>query len=63
MALHLKPEIIDVVCGDDYTMALSDDHQIYVWGKGRTGVLDLGPNTKDLYQAQTINSLAAECVG
>jgi alpha-tubulin suppressor-like RCC1 family protein len=56
--LHTK--IIDVVCGNDYTMALSDDHQIYVWGKGRTGVLGVGPNTKTLHQAQMINSLAAD---
>jgi alpha-tubulin suppressor-like RCC1 family protein len=64
MALHLEPvrvaevlhtKIIDLVCGNDYTMALSDDHQIYVWGKGRTGVLGVGPNTKTLYAISCIH--------
>lgn len=53
--LHTK--IIDVACGQDYTMALSEDHHIYVWGSGKTGVLGVGPNTKNLNQAQMIKSL------
>lgn len=54
--LHTK--IIDVECGNDYTMALSEDHQIYVWGVGKTGSLGLGPNTKNLNQAKLIHTLA-----
>ena len=53
--LHTK--IIDVECGNDYTMALSEDHQIYIWGVGKTGALGLGPNTKNLNQAQLLHSL------
>jgi alpha-tubulin suppressor-like RCC1 family protein len=53
--LHTK--IIDIECGNDYTMALSEDHQIYVWGAGKTGVLGLGSNTKNLNQAQLIHGL------
>jgi alpha-tubulin suppressor-like RCC1 family protein len=54
--LHTK--IIDVLCGNDYTMALSEDHQIYVWGRGKTGVLGMGSTTKNLNQAQLIKTLA-----
>jgi hypothetical protein len=53
--LHTK--IVDVACGQDYTMALSEDHHIYVWGGGKTGVLGVGPNTKNLNQAQMVKSL------
>ena len=38
-------------------MALSEDNHIYVWGSGKTGVLGVGPNTKNLNQAQMIKSL------
>lgn len=66
MALNLEPvrvaevlhtKIIDVACGQDYTMALSEDNHIYVWGAGKTGVLGVGPNTKNLNQAQMIKAL------
>lgn len=65
-SLHLEPvrvvevlhtKIIDVKCGNDYTMALSEDHHIYVWGPGKTGVLGLGSNTKNVNQAQRIHGL------
>jgi alpha-tubulin suppressor-like RCC1 family protein len=67
MSLNLEPvrvaevlhtKIIDVACGQDYTMALSEDHHIYIWGAGKTGVLGVGPDTKNLNQAQMIKSMA-----
>ena len=63
MSLHLEPirvsevlhtKIIDIACGNDYTMALSEDDDIYIWGYGKTGVLGVGSNTKNLNQAQRI---------
>ena len=65
-SLHLEPvrvtevlhtKIIDVACGLDYTLALSEDHEVYVWGVGKTGVLGVGSGTKSLNQAQRIRSL------
>ena len=65
-SLHLEPvrvaevlhtKIIDVACGLDYTLALSEDQEIYAWGAGKTGVLGVGPDTKTLHQAQRIRSL------
>ena len=38
-------------------MALSEDHQVYIWGAGKTGVLGLGSQTKSLNQAQLIPGL------
>jgi alpha-tubulin suppressor-like RCC1 family protein len=67
MSLNLEPvrvaevlhtKIIDVACGQDYTMALSEDHHIYIWGAGKTGVLGVGSDTKNLNQAQMIKSMA-----
>jgi alpha-tubulin suppressor-like RCC1 family protein len=67
MSLNLEPvrvaevlhtKIIDVACGQDYTMALSEDHHIYIWGAGKTGVLGVGSGTKNLNQAQMIKTLA-----
>eukprot|EP00535_Pseudo-nitzschia_heimii_P002359 CAMPEP_0197192270 /NCGR_PEP_ID=MMETSP1423-20130617/24796_1 /TAXON_ID=476441 /ORGANISM="Pseudo-nitzschia heimii, Strain UNC1101" /LENGTH=425 /DNA_ID=CAMNT_0042645121 /DNA_START=138 /DNA_END=1415 /DNA_ORIENTATION=+ len=67
--LHLEPvrvtevlhtKIIDVACGLDYTLALSEDHEVYVWGVGKTGVLGVGPDTKNLHQAQRIRSLMSD---
>ena len=54
--LHTK--IIDIACGRDYSMALSEDHNIYVWGAGKTGVLGLGSNTKNLNQAKLMYNLS-----
>ena len=71
MALHLEPvrvaevlhtKIIDVVCGQDYTMALSEDNHLYLLGKGKTGVLGMGSSVKKLNQAQLLKSLADEKV-
>jgi alpha-tubulin suppressor-like RCC1 family protein len=72
MALHLEPvrvvevlhtKIIDVVCGQDYTMALSEDNHLYLLGtKGKTGVLGMGPSTKKLNQMQLLKSLSDEKV-
>jgi len=65
-SLHLEPvrvaevlhtKIIDVACGLDYTLALSEDQELYAWGAGKTGVLGVGPDTKTLHQAQKIRSL------
>jgi len=65
-SLHLEPvrvaevlhtKIIDVECGLDYTLALSEDHDLYVWGAGKTGVLGVGPDMKKVHQAQMIKSL------
>lgn len=67
MSLNLEPvrvaevlhtKIIDIECGQDYTMALSEDNHIYIWGAGKTGVLGVGSGTKNLNQAQMIKSLA-----
>lgn len=65
-SLHLEPvrvaevlhtKIIDVACGLDYTLALSEDHEVYAWGVGKTGVLGVGSDIKSLNQAQRIRSL------
>jgi len=65
-SLHLEPvrvaevlhtKIIDVACGLDYTLALSEDQELYAWGAGKTGVLGVGSDTKNLHQAQRIRSL------
>ncbi|KAG7367372.1 regulator of chromosome condensation RCC1 repeat protein [Nitzschia inconspicua] len=67
MSLNLEPvrvaevlhtKIIDIACGQDYTMALSEDNHIYIWGAGKTGVLGVGSGTKNLNQAQMIKSMA-----
>lgn len=69
ISLHLEPvrvtevlhtKIVDVACGNDYTMALSEDKHIYVWGAGKTGVLGVGPGTKNLNQAQMIKTMIDE---
>eukprot|EP00980_Cylindrotheca_fusiformis_P025862 scaffold14741_cov135-Cylindrotheca_fusiformis.AAC.12 len=71
MSLHLEPvrvaevlhtKIIDIACGNDYSMALSEDHHIYVWGRGKTGVLGVGDSTKNLNQAQMIKTMVDEKV-
>jgi alpha-tubulin suppressor-like RCC1 family protein len=53
--LHTK--IIDIACGRDYSMALSEDSHIYIWGAGKTGVLGLGTNNKNLNQAKLMYNL------
>ncbi len=66
-SLHLEPvrvaevlhtKIIDVACGLDYTLALSEDQELYSWGVGKSGVLGVG-STKQLNQAQRIRALMA----
>mgnify|MGYP001088899933 CR=1 FL=1 len=58
--LHTK--IIDIACGNNYTMALSEDNHIYTWGSGRTGVLGVGSGIKNLNQAQMIKTMVDEKV-
>jgi len=67
--LHLEPvrveevlhtKIVDVVCGLDYTLALSEDNELYSWGVGKTGVLGTGPDTKKSHQAHRIRSLMSK---
>lgn len=69
LSIHLEPvrvsevlhtKIIDIACGNDYTMALSEENHIYIWGSGKTGVLGVGSNTKNLDQAQIIKTLFDE---
>ena len=71
MSLHLEPvrvpevlhtKIIDIACGNDYTMALSEDNHIYIWGYGKTGILGLGESTKNQNQAHMIKSMVDEKV-
>ena len=52
--LHTK--IVDVACGENYSLALDEKGQIYSWGKGKTGVLGQGSVTK-LNQAQLVEAL------
>ena len=66
MSLHLEPirmaellhtKIVDIQCGNDYTLALSEDAQLYVWGKGKTGVLGKGSSVKNLNQPKLLQTL------
>lgn len=36
---------MDVECGHDYTMALTERGELFTFGKGKTGVLGIGQNT------------------
>lgn len=37
----LHTRIVDVACGQNYTLALDEDGRVYSFGKGKTGVLGL----------------------
>ena len=37
----LHTQVVDVACGQDYTMALTKEGEVYTFGKGKTGVLGL----------------------
>lgn len=50
-------QIVDVVCGENYTIALGEDGKLYSMGQGKTGVLGQA-SVKQLNQAQWIESLA-----
>lgn len=52
--LHTK--IVDVACGENYSLALDEKGHLYSWGKGKTGVLGQGSVTK-LNQAQQLEAL------
>lgn len=70
-SLHLEPvrvmellhtQIVDVVCGNDYTMALDIQGHVYIWGtntSGKLGVLGLGTGMTQLNQAHDIKTLTA----
>ena len=36
------PAVIKVVCGDTYTLCLTENGNVYSWGKGLSGSLGLG---------------------
>ena len=37
----LHTEVVDIACGENYTVALTKDGELYTLGKGKTGVLGL----------------------
>ena len=37
----LHTQVVDVACGQDYTMVLTKEGEVYTFGKGKTGVLGL----------------------
>ena len=45
--LHTK--IVDVACGQNYTLALDEEGRIYSMGKGKTGVLGLASTKTSAY--------------
>jgi alpha-tubulin suppressor-like RCC1 family protein len=61
MTLHLEPvlvmellqtHIVDIACGQDYTLAVDEQGNMYSWGTGgKTGVLGHGGSIKSLHQA------------
>jgi alpha-tubulin suppressor-like RCC1 family protein len=66
MSLHLEPvlvdsllhtRIVDVVCGQDYTLAIDENGHLYSFGISNTGVLGHGSQTRQLNQAKLIDSL------
>lgn len=70
MTLHLEPElvtsllhtkIVDVACGENYTIALGEDGNLYSMGQGKTGALGQA-SVKQLNQAQLIESLVDKSV-
>lgn len=53
----LPTKYIDVACGENYTMILSDDNCIYSFGKNKTGVLGQA-HTKTLNNPELVEGLA-----
>ena len=45
--LHTK--IVDIMCGQNYTLALDDEGKLYSLGKGKTGVLGLASTKASAY--------------
>jgi alpha-tubulin suppressor-like RCC1 family protein len=65
MGLHLEPvrvnalmhtQVVDVVCGKEYTIAKDVDGHLYSFGKGKNGCLGQGGNVKQLHQATRMES-------
>jgi alpha-tubulin suppressor-like RCC1 family protein len=52
--LHTK--IVDVACGQDYTLAIDEKGKMYSFGIGKTGVLGQG-SAKRLNQAMLMEAL------
>lgn len=50
-------DVVDVACGQDYTIALDDQGRIHSFGKGKTGVLGLG-NQTSLSQPTLVEGLS-----
>lgn len=44
--INTVPNIVDIACGQNYTVALDDQGKLYTFGKGKTGVLGLASETK-----------------
>ena len=44
--INTVPNIVDIACGQNYTVALDDQGKVYTFGKGKTGVLGLASQTK-----------------
>jgi len=45
--LHTK--IVEVACGQNYTLALDEEGRVYSMGKGKTGVLGLASTKRTAY--------------
>jgi alpha-tubulin suppressor-like RCC1 family protein len=66
MSLHLEPvlvdsllhtRIVDIVCGQDYTLAIDENGHMYSFGISNAGVLGHGSQIRQLNQAKLIESL------
>lgn len=66
MSLHLEPvlvdsllhtRIVDIVCGQDYTLAIDENGHMYSFGISSAGVLGHGSQIRQLNQAKLIESL------
>jgi len=49
-------QCIDVACGQNYTLILTEDGQLYSMGKGKTGVLGHA-NTSNLNEPELVEGL------
>lgn len=54
-------QCVDVACGENYTVVLTDDGLIYSFGKGKDGVLGHG-NTSNLYDPTLVVTMADKTV-